>query len=104
MSKLLDEDQFAQVVDTCDLILNTLRQMAPDQTRKHFSKMVENAGGVSAVAVQLNCSATMISQITKGRRRPGMDLSRAIEELFKIPMQAWVEAPKFETVQRIVAK
>ena len=84
--------------------MNTLRQMTPDQTRKHFLKLVENAGGISAVAVQLNCSANMLSQIGKGRRRPGMDLSRAIEELFQIRMQDWVEPPRFESVQRLVAK
>ena len=77
--------------------------MQPEQTRKHFSKVVENKGGPSAVAVQLNCSANMISQIMKGRRKPGMQMARAIKELFSIPMEDWVEAPKFETVQRIAA-
>lgn len=75
--------------------------MTPDQTRKHFAKLVKNAGGASAVALRVGCSVDMIALLIKGTRTPGMKLARAIQELYKIPMADWLDAPRIETVEKI---
>lgn len=61
--------------------------------RDLFRQRVNEHGGSRASAASLGCSRSYVDMIIKGSRRPGMRTARAIEELFGIPMQAWVAWP-----------
>lgn len=61
--------------------------------RAQFRKKVRALGGSRLSAEALGCSRSYVDMIISGNRRPGMRTARAIEELFGIPMQAWVDAP-----------
>jgi transcriptional regulator with XRE-family HTH domain len=61
------------------------------QLRDLFREKVRAHGGSRTSAVLLGCSRSYVDMIIKGDRRPGMRTARAIETLFGIPMQAWVD-------------
>ena len=70
-----------------------------DHIRDQFRQRVRAHGGSKASAVSLGCSRSYIDMIIKGDRSPGMKTARAIEVLFGIPMQAWVDEPLPKTDQ-----
>ena len=59
--------------------------------RERFIASVEKAGGSREVARMLGCSRSYVDMIRSGERRPGMRAAFAIEQLFEIRMQDWVE-------------
>ncbi len=61
--------------------------------RTLFREKVRALGGSRVCAEALQCSRSYVDMIIKGERRPGMRVARAIERLFGIPMQAWVDRP-----------
>lgn len=61
--------------------------------RAQFQTKVRSLGGSRRCAEALGCSRSYVDMIISGNRRPGMRTARAIEELFGIPMQAWVDQP-----------
>ena len=74
--------------------------MSPEQTHKKFVKIVESEG-TTKVAARLGCYVAQVSCIVSGKRNPGMRVARAIQEIYEIKMEDWVEAPKVETIKRI---
>jgi plasmid maintenance system antidote protein VapI len=64
------------------------------KTRERFRELVGGHGGSAAAAHALGCSRSYVDMIISGARRPGMKVARAIEELFGIAMQEWVERPR----------
>mgnify|MGYP000963484419 CR=1 FL=1 len=68
--------------------------MNPTKTktaRERFVEAVEQAGGSRVVAAQLGCSRSYCDMIRAGQRRPGMRAAFAIQQLFGIRMQDWIE-------------
>ena len=59
--------------------------------RSIFEAKVRAHGGSRVSAESLGCSRSYVDMIITGTRRPGMRTARAIEILFGIPMQAWLE-------------
>lgn len=66
--------------------------MTPTQAHQKFAKVVEREGRV-LVAARLGCSVTQVIYIASGKREPGLRIACAIEEVYEIPMQSWVERP-----------
>lgn len=75
--------------------------MTPGQTRKLFADLVAKDGGPTAAAARLGCSSTQVSYIVEDKRNPGMRLARAIEAIYNIPMQDWVEPPRVKTIKGV---
>jgi hypothetical protein len=66
------------------------------KTRERFRDKVGAHGGSAAAAIALGCSRSYVDMIIKGARRPGMQVARAIEGVFGIAMQEWVDWPRAE--------
>ena len=66
--------------------------MTPAQAHQKFAKIVDQEGRV-LVAARLGCSVTQVIYIAQGKREPGLRIACAIEEVYEIPPQAWVEKP-----------
>ena len=81
-------------------VQDPIRVQVPDPIRDQFRQRVRAHGGSKASAIALGCSRSYIDMIIKGDRRPGMKTARAIEVLFGIPMQAWVDDPLPRTDNR----
>jgi len=64
-----------------------------EETKDRFRRKVGAHGGSARAAVALGCSRSYVDMIIKGARRPGMKVARAIEEVFGIAMQEWVDWP-----------
>ena len=64
---------------------------AKKTARERFIAAVEKAGGSRDVARMMGCSRSYVDMIRSGERRPGMRAAYAIEQLFEIRMQDWVE-------------
>lgn len=75
--------------------------MSIDNTRRRFEAAVRNDGGPSAAAYRLGCSTTQVLYIINGTRNPGMRLARAIQAVYSIEMQDWVESPKMRSVKGV---
>lgn len=71
-------------------------------TREKFRKKVDEVGGPAAAALSLGCTPSFVHMVISGVRRPGMVTARAIEALFGIPMQEWVEEPRVEVTRRVL--
>lgn len=58
-----------------------------------FRRKVIHFGGAAQTARALGCTRAYVDMIRRGTRRPGMRVAHAIERLFGIPMQAWLQLP-----------
>lgn len=76
--------------------------MAPVDTLKRFAALVEKDGGTTAAAARIGCSTTGVVYIIEGKRNPGMKLARAIQAVYGIPMEDWIEPPKMHMVKGVV--
>lgn len=59
--------------------------------RERFIACVAAAGGSREVSQRLGVSRSYVDMIKSGDRFPGMRAAYAIEQLFKIRMQEWIE-------------
>jgi uncharacterized membrane protein len=63
-----------------------------ENTRKRFVEEVSKDGKEMAAA-RLGCSVTSVLFIMTGKRDPGLRIAHAIEEVYKIATEDWLEKP-----------
>ena len=67
-----------------------LPSMPATAISQRFADLVEESGGRSAVAAQLECTESNIGMIERGESLPSLRLAARIERLLGIRAAAWV--------------
>ncbi len=62
-----------------------------EESRRRFAAAVKEDGGHEVAAARLKCSVSQVSNIIGGKRDVGLRIARAIEEVYSIPMENWLE-------------
>ncbi len=61
----------------------------PTESEVKFDRWVAGVG-TSEAAKRLNCSESMISLLRRGRRKPSLEMARAIQIIAAIGMSGWL--------------